>query len=279
MSTNQEKKKLSLNLDHNRAEKNTQVLVNRSTLEYSEEVKQAQDLLSKDPKNPELWMKKGLALAKQMLCVESTEAFSIGLSYDPFNWLLFRHRGHRQLSTWRFADAAADFEFASRIKQDDWDIWYHLGLSYYLIGDFTRAASAYNRCLALTDPVSENLVAIVNWEWLTLMRLDRKDDAKKVLEYIDADTEAGENQAYKDMVLTYKGLLKPEKALEFDNPEFEALELATRGYGIAMFYYFNAEKQKAKVLLNKIFDNDAFWSAFGYLATLQELRQERLVLS
>lgn len=272
------KEKLKLTIEIERASRGTQVLLQRSDLPRSEQVQAAEAALAADPANAALWMEKGLALAKQMLCREATEAFSVGLSLDPFNWLLLRHRGHRHLSTYRFAEAAADLELASRINDHDWDIWYHLGLSYYLLGDFARANQAYDRCLAITNHEDINLVAIVDWKWLTLMRLGRKTEAQAILNLVDEQTEAGENQAYKDLLMLYKCLITPEQALEFENPEFADLELATRGYGVAMYYYYHGKKQQAAQLLQRILERDVFWSAFGYLAAYQETNEGRLEL-
>lgn len=271
------KDKLTLTLDNERAARDTQVLLARAAVPPSEAVRQAAAALAADPANAALWMEQGLALAKQMLCREATEAFSLGLTHDPFNWLLLRHRGHRHLSTYRFAEAAADLELASRINDRDWDVWYHLGLSYYLLGDFARADSAYSRCLALTRPEEINLVAVADWKWLTLMRLGRGAEAQALLTLVDEQTEAGENQAYKQRLLVYKGLITPQAALEFDNPEFVDLEFATRGYGVAMYLYFQGETARAEELLNSILARDAFWSAFGYLAAYQEIREGRLI--
>jgi len=217
-----------------------------------------------------------LALSKQMLFREATEALSTGLTYDPFNWMLLRHRGHRNLSTYNFENAAADLELASRIKKDDWDVWYHLGLAYYLIGDFQRADDAYTKCLNITNRSDINLVAIVDWKWLTLKRLGKDNEASELLNLVDENTKAGENQAYKDRIMVYKGIKTPEEGMRFDNEEFADLEYSTRGYGIAMYCFFNGHKEKTKELLCKIYDSDGFWSAFGYLASYQELNTGRL---
>jgi tetratricopeptide (TPR) repeat protein len=268
--------KLKITISDVRAEKDTQILLKRSNLEYSDDVKRIASQLDTQPNNPELWMKKGLALAKQMLFREATEAFSTGLTYDPFNWLLLRHRGHRHISTYRFEDAAADFELASRINNKDWDVWYHLGLSYYLIGDFNRANNAYDRCMEITNMDDINLVAIVDWKWLTLNILGRREEASAILSLVDESTEAGENQAYKDRILVYKGLKTPEEAMQFDNEEFSDLEYATRGYGVAMYHYFSGNKSKAKEIMEKILERDTFWTAFGYLGAYQDLNKGRL---
>ena len=74
------------------AEKEDQVQFRRSKLEFSPEVKEIEKQLEQDPTNVELWMQKGKALSKQSLFVEAIEAYSMGLSYNPFHALTYRHR-------------------------------------------------------------------------------------------------------------------------------------------------------------------------------------------
>ena len=267
-------KRIKITVTDKRAEKDTQLHLLRSKLEFTEETKAIQKEILKNPCSTELWMKKGIALAKQMHFREAIEAYSIGLSYNPFHALSLRHRGHRLISTYRFEEAAFDFELSSRLNPANWDTWYHLGLAYYLIGDFERANKAYSRCLEMTKEDQEELVAIVDWKWLTLMRLGKVKEAKEVLQLVDEQTEPGENTVYKERVLMYKSDIKPENILEsihrHANDKFGDFELATQGYGVAMYYYFNGQKEKTFDLFMRILKHDTFWSAFGYIAAYQD---------
>lgn len=264
-------KYMSLSLSDERASRETQIHTTRSDLSFSLEVKKIEDKIKEDPENPDLWMAKGLELSKQMLFREAIEAYSIGLSYNPFHALLYRHRGHRYISVMRFHEAALDLEISSRLDKKNWDTWYHLGLAYYLLKDFERAEEAYKRCLDLTD--SEDLmVAIVDWYWMTLMRLGKKQEADNLLGLVSEDTDPGENISYKKRVLMYKGLSKPENLIEYEGADFPDLELATQGYGVANYYYLMGKKEKAIELYKKIIEHDKVWSAFGYLAALVDLK-------
>lgn len=260
-------KYMSLSLAEERAAKETQIHSKRSQLPFSSDVKEIEVKLEDDPENPELWMEKGLQLSKQMLFREAVESYSMGLSYAPFHALLYRHRGHRLISTMRFHEAALDFELSSRLDPKNWDTWYHLGLAYYLLKDFARAESAYKRCLDLTNS-EDLLVAIVDWYWMTLMRLGKKDEADKMLDLVTEDTDPGENISYKKRVLMYKGIIEPEELIEFEGADFPDLEMATQGYGLANYYYLMGKKTEAKELYEKILEHDKVWSAFGYLAAI-----------
>lgn len=262
--------RMTATIKNERAKKETQVHLLRSNLEFSEEVKEIQKQIDKDPTNIELWIKKGIELSKQMLFREAVEAYSEGLCHNPFHALTLRHRGHRLISTYRFEEAAYDLELSSRLDSTNWDTWYHLGLAYYLIGDFERANNAYTRCQEITSEEQDELVALVDWKWLTLMRLGRVEEAKKILDLVNKDTKSGENFVYKNRILMYKGEMKPEEVLDYEGAEFADLELATQGYGVAMYYYFNGEKEKAFELFKLILENNSYWSAFGFLATYQD---------
>ena len=48
-------------------------------------------------------------------CAEAVESYSKAIAIDPFNGILYRHRGHRHISCREYEQAAADFVVASRL--------------------------------------------------------------------------------------------------------------------------------------------------------------------
>ena len=84
------------------------------------------------------------------------------------------------------------------------NIYYHLGLAHYLKGDFERAAEAYRLCMQHSKN-ADMQVATAHWQYMTLRRLDRAEEAKKVLEPITADMDVFENGSYHKLLLMYKG--------------------------------------------------------------------------
>ena len=77
----------------------------------------------------------------------------------------------------------------------------------------------------------DSIVATSDWMWMTLMRLNRKADAAKVLERITPKMDILENAAYHRRLLMYKGLEKPEALLDTASPD--PTQIATQGYGVA----------------------------------------------
>ena len=68
----------------------------------------------------------------------------------------------------------------------------------------------------------DSIVATSDWMWMTLMRLNRKADAAKVLERITPKMDILENAAYHRRLLMYKGLEKPEALLDTASPRPDA---------------------------------------------------------
>ncbi len=233
-----------------------------------EQVSEIRNLLSKSPDNVETWMELGLALAGSWRYQQAIDAYSEGLYRDPFHALLYRHRGHRFISTRRFEAAAADLELSSRLDPGNWDTWYHLGLAHYLLGNFDRAESAYLKCRELTQEGDDGaLVAVSDWLWMTLMRQGKEDKASLILEKIRADMEVGENTSYHQRLLMYKGLLNPEDLITDDA---EDLEIATSGYGVGNYYLVTGRKEEALEIFRRVVSG-SYWPAFGFIAAEAEL--------
>ena len=100
-----------------------------------------------------IWL--GRRLAYLFHLQEALDVFTEGLTRFPNAHQLYRHRGHRYISTRQFTKAIADFEQAASLAVDKpvevepdgipnrlnqptstshFNIWYHLGLAYYLTG-------------------------------------------------------------------------------------------------------------------------------------------------
>src|SRR6202011_5860220 len=145
------------------------------------------------------------------------------------------------------------------------NIFYHLGLAYYLQGDFDRALSAYQRCLELAKN-PDRLVSTSHWTYMTLRRLGRIKEADKVLEPISVDLDVIENIPYHKLLLMYGGEIAPEELVRQDPNTSEG---ATILYGIGNWYFCNGQPDRAYPLWQKVVDGSQ-WSAFGYIAAEAE---------
>jgi tetratricopeptide (TPR) repeat protein len=221
---------------------------------------------------------------------EAASIYSIGIREHPGDPRLYRHRGHRFVTLRRFDLAIDDFERASELiegKPDEvepdgmpnergvpvsslhFNIWYHLGLAYYLEGNFEDAIRAYRECMEVSE-IHDKLVATSHWLYMAQRRLGLEEEASRVLETIHGMMDIIENQNYHDCLLMYKGEKTPE-ALFKDARSTGTLGLVTIGYGVANWYLYNGDKERAIRVLREIIATGA-WAGFGYIAAEADLR-------
>ncbi len=199
---------------------------------------------------------------------DAVDTYTRAVEVAPDNPLTYRHRGHRYISIRRFDRAIADLERAAELDDRSFDIWYHLGLARYLVGDFARAAEAYRACLAVSD-TDDKVVAVADWLSMTLRRLGREADARAVLDGIHPEMQYGENIAYFNRLLVYKGLKDAAELMRGEGAE-DDLHLATEGYGLANWHLYHGRRDEAIALFRRITDG-AYWPAFGFIAAEAEL--------
>ena len=147
------------------------------------------------------------------------------------------------------------------------NIWYHLGLAYYLKGDFANAKRAYEECMKVSNN-DDSITATTDWQWMTLMRMGDKAGAAKVLERITPKMDILENGSYHRRLLMYKGLEKPEALLDTANAD--DLTIATQGYGVGNYYLVTGDQAKAKEIFDRVLAGRQ-WAAFGYIAAEADL--------
>ncbi len=80
------------------------------------------------PNDPQALILLGRSLAALWRFHEAIDVYSEGIRRWSANPLLFRHRGHRFISIREFEKAVIDLVKARTLKDNDFDILYHLGL-------------------------------------------------------------------------------------------------------------------------------------------------------
>jgi tetratricopeptide (TPR) repeat protein len=263
-------------------------LPNKEKLEA--DLAQAEKTLAANPKDAEAIIWVGRRLGYLWRFNDAIAMFTKGIELHPDNPKLYRHRGHRYISIRQFARAQSDFEKAAQLikgKPDEiepdgapnpagkprstlqFNIWYHLGLAYYLQGNYAKAYDAYVECMKVSNN-DDAVTATSDWMWMTLMRLNRKADAAKVLERITPKMDILENGSYHRRLLMYKGLEKPEALL--DTAKADDTTIATQGYGVGNYYYVTGNTAKAREVFEKVTSGGG-WNAFGYIAAEADLRR------
>jgi tetratricopeptide (TPR) repeat protein len=217
---------------------------------------------------------------------KAIEIFTEGLEKYPESFRLYRHRGHRYITVREFDKAIEDLTKASNLMQGalleiepdgqpnklnkplsstQFNIWYHLGLAYYLKGDFTNAEKAYLECMNVSDN-DDLITATVDWLYMTYRRENKITEAAKLLEKIHDGMTIIENDSYLKRLHLYNGVLPVDSVLNVNasNDDID-LALATQGYGVGNWYLYNGDTTKAIEIFDRVLAGKHF-SAFGFIA-------------
>lgn len=213
-----------------------------------------------------------------------------GLEADPENPALYRHRGHRYISLREFDLAIKDLQKAAElikgtddvIEQDGLpnalnkptstlhtNIWYHLGLAYYLTQQYDNAQEAYVECINASTN-HDMLVASLYWYYMSLRRDGQDEFAGTVIDPVETELDIIENDSYHKLLLVFKGEFNPDMILD---AETDALSNATIGYGIGNWHYINGRTERALEIWQDVY-NDGNWASFGFIASEAELAQD-----
>lgn len=244
----------------------------------------------KAPDDPEALIWYGRRTAYLGNYREAIAIYSQGIAKFPDDARFYRHRGHRYISIREFDAAVQDFEKAAALIAGTEDtiepdgmpnarnipvsslhtnIWYHLGLAYYLKNDLENALRVYRKGIEAARN-EDMLIATTHWLYMTLRLLGREDEAEKTLEPIHADMDIIENTAYHKLCLLYKGVISID---DLTDPEFSASMNDAVAYGIGNWFFYNGEKDKAKEVYQKILKGRS-WASFGYIAAEADFQRE-----
>ena len=238
-----------------------------------------------DVKNADAIIWYGRRLAYLGRYDEAIEIFTKGILLHPYDARMFRHRGHRYLTTRCVDKAISDFIKASYLIKNQKDevepdgmpnakniptstlqsnIWYHLGLAYYLKKDFKKAEKAYKECLKVSKN-PDMYVATANWYYITLKELKKEKTASNLLSTVHKNMELIENEGYLQILLLYKGNQNVAPLLENLTQNNSALTNATTGFGVGNFYRLTGNMKKAREIF-QIVTSGSQWGSFAYMA-------------
>jgi len=214
---------------------------------------------------------------------DAIDIYSEGIAKHPSDARMYRHRGHRYISLRQFDNAIADFERAVTLIDGQPDevepdglpnarniplstlhgnIYYHLGLAYYLKGDMERALEAYNNRTVL-EKYDDNLVSGGHWLYMILRRMGREAEADLAIAKVHADMDIIENGSYHKMCLFYKGLLSEAdlQPKEIGNQSDDVL-----AYGLGNWHlYHHQDTVKAKPYYERLL-KEGNENSFAYIA-------------
>ncbi len=253
---------------------------------------EARERYNSDSNNAELIIWLGRRQAYLGRFREAIETFSEGISKFPKDARFYRHRGHRYITVRRFDLAIKDLTAAARLikgKPDEvepdgqpnarniptstlqFNIWYHLGLAYYLTAQNQQALRSYRECLKVSKN-PDALAATSHWLYMTLRRLNRDTEAAKVLKPFREGMDIIENTGYYHLLLMYKGLASADALLAEVLKQGSSAGSHSVLYGIANWHLYNGRRSEALKIFGQMLDSEQ-WTSFGYIAAEADVKR------
>jgi tetratricopeptide (TPR) repeat protein len=212
--------------------------------------------------------------------------FTEGIEKYPESFRLYRHRGHRYITTREFDKAIADLLKATELMKGapieiepdgqpnkinqplsstQFNVWYHLALAYYLKGDFANAEQAYLECMKVSDN-DDLITATVDWLYMTYRREGKIEEANKLIKKIHDHMTIIENDSYLKRLMLYKGQLPVDSVLNVNAKNEDVdLAIATQGYGVGNWYLYNGDTTQAIEIFDRVLAGKHY-AAFGFIA-------------
>jgi hypothetical protein len=230
-----------------------------------------------------------------------------GMEHFPDSFRVPRHIGHRLIglrsvenaSTWlelarehvQGQPATAEFfPIEARViplvpkSSSQFNIYYHLGLSHFLAGNYEAAASVYEEgfhwAFSEYDDGDDAFIAMNYWLVNTYQRIGTSEalqaSAKLLanVSSVKSDYRIVEKLGwgYWYGLLLWKGDMSPKEVLQMATTK-PGVELDTYGYAVAQYLFVQddeEERRQARQLM-VILRADPQWSAFGYIGAEYDL--------
>lgn len=261
--------------------------ISKPSLKMLEQYQEAKAAYLAAPVKPGLLIWYGRRAAYLGQYLEAIAIYTKGIEKFPQDPRFYRHRGHRYISIREFDKAISDLSKAADLIRDTpnevepdgmpnarnipvstlhGNIWYHLGLAYYLKHNYEKAFEAYLNCRDSGDK-PDNIVSSTHWLYMIQRRLGNSTLADSLLLPVRQDFDIIENTNYYTLCKFYKGLVREDELIPTGetSPASDAM-----AYGLANWYFYNDDKEKARQMMQKIVTGTS-WSSFGYLAAESDL--------
>ncbi len=220
------------------------------------------------------------------------DVFTQGAALHPGDARMYRHRGHRYITLRCFDKAIADFERAAELIKGKGDevepdgipnekniptstlqsnIWYHLGLAYFLNGEYAKAETAYRAGLAVSKN-EDMYVAMANWLYITLLSQDKLEEAANLYATVDPDANLVENDDYMTLLYFYRHKPNIKEIERYTGvvihrtvADSTSVSAATLYFGAGYYARLNGMPEKAKLFFERAVSTQQ-WASFGYIA-------------
>jgi tetratricopeptide (TPR) repeat protein len=268
------------------------VLAENTRKSYETKLAEAKEKFDENPNNADAMLWLGRRTAYLGNYRDAVKIFTKGIEKFPEDAWFYRHRGHRLITLRCFDDAIQDLENAAKLvkgKKDEVEpdglpnsrniptstlqtnIFYHLGLAYYLKADFENALKAFRACEKLSKN-PDMLVATHHWLYMTLRRLTKPKEADRTVTEIEDNLDVIENGDYYKLVQFYQGKRKADFLEKEIGTDFNTVGATTLGYGLGNWFLVNGNQEKALKIFRQITAGNQ-WASFGFIAAEAELKR------
>ncbi|MEP6906663.1 MAG: hypothetical protein ABI858_01590 [Pseudoxanthomonas sp.] len=234
----------------------------------------------------------GRVLSYQGLMREAIVVYTAGLKRYPNSAKLLRHRAHRYFNLREFDKSIEDglrsaalFEgrplereklgpdyFPSSADVVQFYLYYHLGHAYFAEHKYDDAAKWFDKARQVAEGTGDpsSVTAGTYWQYLSLARGQRYDDAKALLDGHQLDLidlkDNIESNNYFDGIQLFKNLRDPATfySTQDSGKAFSTSDgiSSSTAYSLANYYILRGDTYKAKDYLRKSMDIET-WSFFA----------------
>lgn len=225
----------------------------------------------------------GRRLAAMYRFKDAITIFSSGIKRHPEAPELYRHRGQMYIITRHLDQAITDFNKAADLSRDRlietepdaipnkldlpltnlrFNIYYHLGVAWYLKGDDAKAIDAFK----LSQPYAINpdlTVAASFWLYHSLLRLGKETAADSLLNTLSPYAEIFENEAFIKALLMYK--LAMSESSDSMVSKADSLNNTIELYGVTNWMMMHDHQTEASSIRRRILVSGD-WIDIGYIA-------------
>ena len=225
----------------------------------------AERALAADPRTVQRFIQLGVAQSGARQMREAVQTFTRALAVAPSDPMLYRWRGHRNLSVRNFDGAMVDLTRGYGLDSTNYGILYHLGVLRFVRGDFNAAADAFARAQPRA-PDGGELAGSTDWLWMSLQRAGRASEAVAMLAR-HPDSLAAAN-AYIKRLKLYRGEIGPDALIT--PADTSDIDVATLSFGLGNWYLVKGDTARARELFRRSVRSRG-WPAFGFIASEAEL--------
>jgi len=232
-------------------------------------IARADRALQADLRTVQRYIDVGVAQAGARQMQEAVQTFTRALAVAPNDPMLYRWRGHRNLSVRNFDASMADLTRGYALDSLNYGTLYHLGVLRFVRGDFNGAADAFRRAQPRAPDAAE-LAGSTDWLWMSLQRAGRGPEAAAML--ARRPDSLTTTVAYARRLRMYRGEVAPEALIT--PADTGDVDLATLSFGLGNYYLVKGDTARARTQFQRSIASGG-WPAFGFIVSEAELARLR----